>query len=195
MTGFLTSLFSVGSHSGAGTDRKNTLSGYGDLSNLFNYGMNQGKNATSESSDLLGQAGGYFSKLLSGDRSATLSAVAPTVNAADTMTDAAKRNLSSSGTARGGGINSTTQTLEDSKRASIDSAINNARGDAAKGATSVGGTVAAQAANLLGLGDRAATSLTDASIEGRKGSNAIHEQNAKQWADVTQGALDILFGG
>ena len=41
--------------SAAKTDRKQQLAGFGDLSNLFNFGMNSGKAETGQSQDLLGQ--------------------------------------------------------------------------------------------------------------------------------------------
>ena len=76
MSGFLGDAFSLFSHSGATTDRKHTLAGYGDLSNVFNFGLNQGKRQEGAGADLQGQAGAYYSKLLSGDRAAMMSAVA-----------------------------------------------------------------------------------------------------------------------
>jgi hypothetical protein len=158
MTGFLNALGVGGS--AAKTDRKEQLQGYGDLNNLFNFGFSSGKAETGQAQDLLGQAGAYQSKLLSGDRAATLSAVAPTVNAANATTDAAKRSLSASGTARGGGVNAVGQSLNTQKRANIDTAVNTAKAGAASGATATGGTMAAQAGQLLGVGTSSAESLT-----------------------------------
>src|SRR6266446_4756935 len=135
MSGFLGNAFSLFSHSGAKTDRKKTLEGYGDLSNVFNFGIGSAKKEQAAGGDLLGQAGGYYSKLLSGDRAATMQAVAPVANAATSQADAAKRGLAESGTARGGGVNAASQQLDTQTRASIDTAVNQARVEAAKGAT------------------------------------------------------------
>ena len=182
MTGFLGALGVGGS--AQKTDRKETLTGFGDLQNLFNFGMNSGKAETGQSQDLLGQAGAYQSKLLSGDRAATMQAVAPTTNAATAQTDAAKRGIAGSGTARGGGVNATTQTLEDSKRSQVDTAVNSAKSGAAAGATATGGTMASQASNLLGMGETSAANLTDASISSRKVSNDITQQQQQKMDDV-----------
>jgi len=194
MSGIGTDIGNLLGGSAAKTDRKNQLAGFGDLSNLFNFGMTQGKNSTAAASSELGQAGAYYSKLLSGDRAATLSAVAPTVNAATQQTDAAKRGIASSGTARGGGVNSATQTLEDQKRAQVDSAVNTAKTGAAQGATQVGGTMASQAANLLGVANSSATSLTSLAGDSRKESNALHQQSAASVGNLASDALDVMFG-
>jgi hypothetical protein len=194
MPGLAGDIGNVFGGSGAKTDRKQQLAGFGDLSNLFNFGMNTGKNSTGAASDLLGQAGGYYSKLLGGDRAATLSAVAPTVNAATQQTDAAKRQIAGSGTARGGGVNATTQTLEDSKRASIDAAVNDAKSKAATGATAVGSTLASQAGNLLGLGGQAAGDLTKLAGDSRTTSDALHQQKAQSTGNLASDALDVIFG-
>jgi hypothetical protein len=193
MPGLAKDIGNVFGGSAVKTDRKNQLAGFGDLNNLFNFGFNSGATETKQSQDLLGQAGGYYSKVLSGDRAATLSAVAPTVNAANATTDATKRGISQSGTARGGGVNATTQTLEDKKRASIDTAITAAKGGAASGAASVGGTMASQASNLLGMGERSAESLTELAGNSRKESNALHQQKAESVGNLAADALDVLF--
>jgi hypothetical protein len=194
MGGIISSIGGLVGGSAAKTDRKQQLAGFGDLSNLFNFGMSSGKSETSESQGLLGQAGSYYSSLLSGDRSATLGAVAPTVNAANAQTDAAKRSISSSGTARGGGVNATTQTLEDQKRSTIDNAINEAKAGAAKGATSTGGTMASQAGNLLGMGTSSAESLTADAGGSRAESNALRNQAITNASNGSNAILDAIFG-
>jgi hypothetical protein len=183
--------------SAAKTDRKNQLAGFGDLSNLFNFGFSSGTSETNQSQGLLGQAGGYYSSLLNGNRSATLGAVAPTVNAANATTDAAKRGIATSGTARGGGVNATGQTLDDSKRANIDTAVNSAKAGAAGGATAVGGTMASQASNLLGMGETSASNLTSLAGSSRSESNALRQQKVTATADMTNTVIDAiasLFG-
>jgi hypothetical protein len=194
MGGILSSLGSLVGGSAAKTDRKNQLQGFGDLSNLFNFGFSSGTAETSQSQGLLGQAGQYYSQLLSGNRQATLSAVSPTVNAANQQTDATKRAIGTSGTARGGGVNATTSTLDDQKRASIDTAINAAKAGAAGGATSTGGTMASQAGNLLGLGETSATNLTSLAGSSRSESNALHQQKVTAAANLANSVVDALFG-
>jgi hypothetical protein len=177
----------------AKTDRKNELAGIGGLSNLFNFGIDSGKQETGASQDLLGQASGNISKLLTGDRAATLSAVAPAAAAANSQTDAAKRGIATSGTARGGGSNETTLSLEDQKRAGIDSAVNSAKTGATAQATSTGGTMASQASNLLGMGATAAADVAKISSESRDESNKIHQQSVKAVGGLADTAMDLLF--
>lgn len=191
MSGLATDIGNVFGGSAAKTDRKQQLTGFGDLNNLFNFGFSSGTGETSQSQGLLGQAGGYYSSLLSGNRQATLSAVAPTVNAANAGADATKRAISGSGTARGGGVNATTATLADSTRSTIDNAINDAKEKAAGGATAVGGTMAAQAGNLLGMGTTAATNVTDLAGNSRDESNELHQQNAQSVGNLSADALNV----
>lgn len=167
---------------GAGqkTDRKVTLQGYGDLQNVFNYGMSQGKGTMAAGEDSLGDADAYYKKLLSGNRTAQLQAVAPTVTAANAQEDAQKRALATSGTARGGGVNATTQQLDTQKDETIDNAITGTMPGAAKGEEAVGSTQAQIAANLLGLGTNAAATRTDLAIRSRPTSNAINQQTQQQ---------------
>jgi hypothetical protein len=194
MSGLASDVGNLFGGSAAKTDRKQQLAGFGDLSNLFNFGMNSGQAETGQSQDLLGQAGGYYSKLLSGDRNATMSAVAPTVTAANAQSDASKRGIAASGTARGGGSNAATLTMDDSTRSTIDNAVNGAKAGAAQGATATGGTMASQAGNLLGMGESAATNLTGLAGNSRFESNQLHQQAAQSTGNLASDALDVLFG-
>src|SRR5205807_258242 len=99
--------------SSAKTDRKNFLGGLADVKNIFNYALPAAKGAVGEGKEMLGTAGDYYKKLLSGDRTAALQAVAPEAAGVNARTDAARRQLSTSGTARGGGVASTSQTAKD----------------------------------------------------------------------------------
>jgi hypothetical protein len=194
MGGIVQSIGNLVGGSAAKTDRKQELAGFGQLNNLFNFGMQSGSNETSQSQGLLGQAGSYYSSLLSGNRQATMQAVSPTVNAANAQTSAAQRGIATSGTARGGGANQTALTLGDQNRSNIDNAVNAAKAGAAGGATSTGGTMASQAGNLLGLGENAATSSTGIAANSRFESNALHEQSVQAAGNLTNSALDALFG-
>lgn len=167
-------------HSGQKTDRATTLQGYGDLENVFNYGMSQGKGTMAAGEEALGGADAWYKKLLSGNRVAQLSAVAPTVNAANAQEDAQKQALATSGTARGGGVNATTQQLDTAKNSTIDNAINEVTPGAAKGETAIGATQAQIAANLLGLGENASVNRTSLAIQSRPTSNAINQQTQQQ---------------
>lgn len=180
--------------SGQKTDRKTTLQGYGDLENIFNYGIGEGKGTMAAGEDSLGDADAYYKKLLSGNRVAQLQAVAPTVNAANAEEDAQKKAIADSGTARGGGVNATTQQLDTTKSATIDSAITGTMPGAAKGEESVGATQAQIAANLLGLGENATVNRTSLAIQSRPTSNAINQQTQEQVGAAIAQALKVAFG-
>lgn len=191
--------------SGAKTDRKQQLAGYGDLSSIFNYGMGAGKAETgagegtlSSSLDQLGPAAAYYRQLLTGGRQGAMAAAAPTVNAANAQGDAAQRQVASEGTARGGGVNAAGQQLETAKMSTVDNAIAQQRAGAAQGATnvanattSVGGQQLNAALRLLGLGNEAATNLTSIAGGSRGESQAIHNNQAGQ---IGQSVGTLLFG-
>ncbi len=186
------------------TDRKEQLSGYGDLANVFNFGMNQGKagvgagmGTEAGALEQLGGPASYYQKLLSGNRASAMSAVAPTVNAVNSQTDAAARQASASGTARGGGGNAQQQQIDTTKQGLVENAITGAREGAAGGAADVagkvagiGGTQLSAALNLLGLGEHAAATLTDEANRSRETSQALHNQQAQQ---MGQSLAAILF--
>lgn len=192
MGGIISGIGSLFGGSSAKTDRKLQLQGYGDLQNLFNFALPTAKSGIMAGEDLLGKAGDYYSKILGGRQAAT-EAAAPVANAAAAQTDAAKRAIASSGTARGGGVNAVTQTLEDRKRAQVDQAIQQARGGAAAGAAKVGSTMTAQAQNLLGLGESTATNLTSIAAGSRATSAQLHRQAVADAGNLVNTALDAIF--
>lgn len=208
MSGFIQDIGNLFGGSATKTDRKNQLAGFGDLSNIFNFGFNTGKSGVAEGSQTergalseLAAPADYYSKLLSGNRAATLSAVAPTVNAAGAQTDAQKRQLATLGTARGGGVNATSQQLDTNRMKSIDDAINQAKGGAAAGATRVAGETArvgetqlSTALNLLGLGEKAASTSTELAGDSRATSDALHRQASSDATKFGADVLDVLFG-
>ena len=170
---FISNLF--GGHA-KNTDRKEELSGFGDLNNVFNFGINQSRNANAAGNDLLGQAGAYDTRLLSGNRNTVNQAIAPVANEATDQTDAEKRQIAASGTARGGGVNATNQNLDANKQAIIDNAANSAIANAAKGATEVGGIETANANRLLGIAADAGGNAADIASKSRGESNALSRQ-------------------
>lgn len=204
---FLSSLFSVFGGSSAKTDRGLQLEGLGDLKNIFNYAMPAGKQEfgrgqqTQETAlEELGAPADYYRKLLTGNRTAALSAVAPVTNAAASQTDAQKRQLADFGTARGGGTAATGQELDTAKMSSVDNAINAARAGAAPGATAVAGATGgvgssqlSAALNMLGLGESSAASLAGLAGASRPVSQQLHDQMAGKATDIATGILDALF--
>jgi hypothetical protein len=203
----LATIFSLFSGSGAKTDRKNQLAGYGDLNNVFNFalpnaeaGYKAGASTQESALSQLSAPSKYYSDLLSGDRSTTLQAVQPTIAAANAQTDAQKRGLATSGTARGGGTNATSQQLDTAKMASVDNAIAGVKTGAAAGATQVAGETSKigdsqtnAALNLLGIGKSAAKDLTSLAGDSRMTSDALHNERAQQTSVAAATALDFLM--
>jgi hypothetical protein len=163
--------------SAAKTDRKYEVSGLGGLQNIFNFG-------TSVAKSTLGGAADYWTKLLSGNRPAMSQAVAPETNAAMSTADAQKRQLATSGTARGGGTAATSQTMNDKVRAMIDNLLFGARPEAAKQSGALG-------EGALSTSTDAASNLAKTASDSRLTSNALTQQTIGQIASV---ASTILKG-
>ncbi len=162
--------------SSAKTDRNQTLTGYGELGNVFNYAMPQAEIGMGAGQQALGQAGDYWSKLLSGNRTAITQAEAPEISAVNQAQDATRGNIAASGTARGGGLASIEQQAHDAGQAQINNSILGARSAAAKGEANVGQSEMADALNTLGLGEYSAKDLTALSIASRPTSQKINSQ-------------------
>ena len=208
MGGLVSTLGDLFSPSSANTDRQTQLKGFGDLSNVFNYGFNTGKtnaatglNAQQAGLQQLAAPANYYQKLLTGNRAAAMSAVAPTVNAINSQTDAQARQASTMGTARGGGVNAGNQQVDTAKQGAVENAITGAREGAASGATGVAGatagigsSIASQALQLLGLGEHAATSMTSLAGDSRATSNALHRQKAQDAQTFANQIAQLAFG-
>jgi hypothetical protein len=157
--------------SAAKTDRKEQLTAYSDLHNVFSFALPAGESSFKAGQSQLGDAASYWKGILSGNRTAVNAATAPAANAARTSADAAKRQIATSGTARGGGTAGTNQQVNDKTRATIDDEIFGARGDAAKATAAIGGTELSVATNLLGLGEKSAGDLGQLAGDSRKESD------------------------
>jgi len=193
MSGLITGIGSLFGGNAAKTDRKNELQGIGNLNNVFNFGMKGATGELGAGSALQGAAGDYYSKLLSGNRTAALSAIAPVANTATAQADAAKRQAVASGTARGGGANAASQQLDTSTRATVDNALNAAKAEAARGASTLGSTQVSQAANLLGIGSNAAANEADISSQSRKTSQQLHDQAVSAAGGLVDTAINAIF--
>lgn len=177
--------------SGASTDRKQQLAGYGDLSNVFNTGMNSGTSGVNQGQNDLGSAAGYSSKILNGDRSSIMSALSPQISSITGQADAGRRQEAAMGTSRGGGTNAGNQQQNQKEQGAISSAVGGAQPAAAQSLAGVGGTEAGLGANLLGLGNSAASNLTGDAINSYKTTSA---QNAAAGAGLGQLASGLIFG-
>ena len=174
------------------TDRKQYLKGQDVLKNVFNYAIPQGEAGFAEGEAATRKAGDYYSQLLSGNRPAALQAVAPETAAVQARTDASRRQLATSGTARGGGVASTSQTAKDRAMAEIDNLLFGVRPGAAKGLESVGRTQLSAASNLLGMGGDLAQAYTSNAAASRKTSFEINQDIVGKVAQTIENVLAVI---
>lgn len=189
------------------TDRGQQLKGYGELGNVFNFGMDtsksllpQGTQAQQSGLSDLEKAQQYWANILSGNRTATAAAAQPATQAATAQADAAKRQQAAMGTARTGGTAAANQTIDDSTRATIDNAIFATRPQAATetarigtSKASIGSSIVTEALNALGLSGNSAANLTSIASGSRATSEAINQQVQQQWGEVI-GAIMLGAG-
>lgn len=169
------------------TDRSTTLAGYGGLENLFNFAIPAAKNLVSTGADAISQSLGYYSKLLSGNRPAMQQAIAPEANAALAQSDAQKRQLAATGTARGGGTAAINQNRKTATDAEIDNMLFGAQSSAAKTTGALGTSTVGAGTNLASTGEAAAADLTKSAVQSQEESNA-------QGNMIGQGIAQLIFG-
>jgi len=191
--------------SSANTDRSNQLTSMSDLKNVFNwalpFGQQQaktGQGTTAAGVSDLGNAGGYFRKLASGDRATALQATAPASNAALAQSDAEKAQLANMGTARGGGVAGVNQTRDTDLMSKIDNMLFGARTAGAQGEAGVGQAEAGvglgqtgQGIQAGGLATGAASDLGRQALYSRGLSNELHRQAVGDYSN----AFGSLMGG
>lgn len=189
------------------TDRKTTLTGFGDLQNIFNFGLDTskslgttGQQTVGQGVNALGSSLNYFQKLMSGDRSVVSQAVAPETNAVQAQADAARRGQVASGTARGGGTASTNQTAQDKAMAEIDNFLFGARPSAAQQVSDIGGKLSSvglgetQAAlGFADLSEKGAADMTKISADSRATDYAINQDTVNQVANQIGDILGMIF--
>lgn len=204
MGGFFSKLFSGGSTK---TDRKTQLQGFGDLQNIFNFGMDTSKQqlgagqaTTAEGLKTLQDPLKYWKTLLTGDRTAMAGAIAPEANAVQTAADAAKQQRGAMGTARGGGTAGINATAQDRVQAELDNLLFGLRPAAAGQVEKIGGEFANiglkeidQALGFAGLGEDAARSITGLAGESRKTSYDMNKDIAKRAGGMIQSILGGFF--
>jgi hypothetical protein len=180
-----------------GKNSKQQNESIGNLGNLFNFGMDTGKQAIASGNKTtaaglsgLGDANSYFKNLASGNRTTMMQSVAPEVNAVQNQTDAARRQAAASGTARGGGTAGANQTAKDSAMAQIDNLLFGARPAAAKEEAATSGKIADVGTQQTGMGTyELQTAGGAASSAGGIATNA-REQQMK----ATQQIIKDVFG-
>jgi hypothetical protein len=208
--------------SSAKTDRKTELAGYGDLSNIFNFGMNTAGQEQKTGQDItnaglkttgtgladLSTSGDYWKKLLSGNRADVAQAVAPETNAVNTSADASRTAAARSGTARTGGTASADQQAHEATMAKIDSMLFGVRPTAAGQVADIGkseagiglgeaGVGQSELNNALGFGNlavRSASDLTSNARESRMDSYKINKQTQQDWTKFIQGIASGFMG-
>ena len=171
------------------TDRKQYLAGQNWLSNIFNFALPQAQGTLAAGQRDIGTAGDYYRKLLSGSRTELNQAVAPETAAVTARADASRRQLATSGTARGGGVAATSQTAKDRAMAEIDNLIFGVRPGAAKGLQGVASTELGTATNLLGLGSDVAQAYTSNAASSRQTSYDINQDMVGK---VSQALLNVF---
>lgn len=108
-------LFGLGG-SAVNTDRNQELGAWGTLSDLSNYGKNQGTKNTN-------QASTYWSDILSGDPTKTAAAIAPQSKIIAGQAEQQRKTTSEFGN-RSGGTNATNQMIDTNSAAAIQNLIN-----------------------------------------------------------------------
>jgi len=188
-----------------GINSKQQNQSIGNLNNLFNFGMSAGKSGLAtgghtQASALgsLADANTYFKNLASGNRAATTQAVAPAINSTLAASDAAKRQQSAMGTARGGGVAGTNQQREQATQAQIDNALFGVRPAAAGQAAQIQAETAGKTADIGTSQMQAA--LQALGIAGTATSNAgdiatkARQQAAQEQAAAIQSVVGAIFG-
>ena len=171
------------------TDRQHQLQGYGDLQNVFNYGIPAGQAGQQQGQSDLGDASNFWQKILGGDRSAISAALSPEISSITSQNDQNRKQQAAMGTARGGGTNAQNQQQQQVEQGQITNLINGARPQAAQQVQGIGTTELSNSQNLLGLGTGAASNLTG---DATKSYETSADMNEKQGAGAGQLASLLL---
>lgn len=130
----------------------------------------------------------YFQTLLSGDRNALMTAVAPAANAARDSADAMKRERAEMGTSRGGGVAGENATIDQQTQAVIDSLIGVLGPQAAESLMQMSSQDLAALSSLLGLSVGAAGNLGAQATDYLTGKDA---RSSQMWSSLIGGIADI----
>lgn len=189
-------------NSSAKTDRGNQLAGISADWNVYNRGLpayDKGSAAGTQNENsgagALDTAKQYWQGITSGNRTAVAGAAAPVADATAQAGAAQRREIASTGTARGGGINSRMQDSKTREESQVNSAVAAQQPKAAEELGQVGQAQAnvghqqmAEALQALGLSADVAKEIIDSSIQSRPISMAANKSVVQQWS----GALSAL---
>ena len=170
-------------------DRSEQLDAYTDLRNVFNFSMPQAQAQTAAGASDTGAASGYWKKLLSGDRPTAMQAIAPEAAAATSANDASKRQLATSGTARGGGVAGVNQQRDQDVMGKVDQLLFGARGGAASGEAALGTTESKTGLEAAEIGSQAMQASGKLASANRSQSQQIHND---AFSSAVSGVGDIL---
>jgi hypothetical protein len=176
------------------SDRNLELSGMNSLKNVFNFGMGAAQKGISAGSQALGNVAGYANKILSGNRAAAAAATAPEMARVRSESDAAKRQLAASGTARGGGVAATNQQVEQRKQAAQDQAIFAARPGAAGLLEKTGAAQTQAGIDEAAISERSADDLAKTALAARGQDFKINQSIVGDWINVAADAAFLAFG-
>ena len=169
-------------------DRSEELDTYGQLNNVFNQGMGQAsKNDTLGTNDT-GTASSFYKGVL-GNRTAATQAVAPEIANATSANDASKKQLATSGTARGGGTAGVNQTRDQNTQGQIDQMLFGAREGAAAGEAKIGAGETTAGTEDLFAADKAADQHGQLAEKNRMDSQNLHNSAV---SGAVSGVADIL---
>jgi hypothetical protein len=205
----LAGLFGLLGGSSVKQDRKQELQQFGNLSNVFNWALplakttaQQGASATAAGVSDIGSATSYFKNLMSGGRAGLNTAVAPEAAAATSASDAAKRQLASSGTARGGGVAGVNQQRQSDVMAKVDQLLFGAQTGAASEVGKLGTATAGiglgetgAAISAGGVATDASTAALNAAIKSRQQSFEQRQQTIDQAANSVDNLLSAFWPG
>lgn len=176
--------------SSASTDRKATLTSYGDLESVIGQLSKVGASTTSAGATDTGAASKYYRDIVSGDPTKVMEAAAPEVNAVKAQATQQKKEIANLGGNRTGGTNAAVQDVGQKTRGAITDTIAKQRSNAAGNLATVG---AGETAAGIGATSNAGTTAADLgqiSSASRQTSQQIHDAAVNQWVSV---AADLLF--
>lgn len=185
-------LFNSGGGAGMRQQTQNLQGAQGDLSSVFNYAMptsqamqtagtnttNSGLATTAQGSSTLASPLNYWQKIMSGNRPAVMSTLAPETNAIQQQNDASRRQAAASGTARGGGLAAPMQQQQSDMMTQVNNMLFGARSQAPGQISQIGQTQAniglntaqigqdqiSKALQMLGLGNQAEGEIANSSV-------------------------------
>lgn len=173
----------IGASGAEKQDRRDQLAARSEGTNVFNYAFPQAQQQQRAGSDLVGDSGAYFSRLLRAGRSDVATSAAPALNANLSAADAAKRRESLTGTGRTGGATEADRMLSGETAANNANIINQTmqqqKQQGGEGTLQAGSQTLSNAMQMLGLSEDQIKALMKETGESRVDSRKISNESAK----------------